>query len=73
MEVSKLNKKCVKSKLRDSASTLFKQVSKISEKNLSIEEVKALSNLVKNKGIVIQKADKGNNIVILNKSDMFLC
>ena len=73
MEVSKLNKKCVKSKLRDSASTLFKQVSKISEKNLSIEEVKALSNLVKNKGIVIQKADKGDNIVILNKSDMFLC
>ena len=73
MEVSKLNKKCVKSKLRDSASTLFKQVSKVSEKNLSIEEVKALSNLVKNKGIVIQKADKGNNIVILNKSDMFLC
>ena len=73
MEVSKLNKECVKSKLRDSASTSFKQVSKISEKNLSIEEVKALSNLVKNKGIVIQKADKGNNIVILNKSDIFLC
>ena len=43
--------------------------SKISEKNLSKEEVKALNNLVKNKDVVIQKADKGNNGVILNKSD----
>ena len=47
----------------------FKQVSTISEKNLSSEEVKAPNNLVKNKDIVIQKADKGNNIVILNKID----
>ena len=41
----------------------------ISEKNLSKEEVKALNNLVKNKDIVIQKADKGNSIVILNRND----
>ena len=38
-------------------------------KNLSREEVKALNNLVKNKDFVIQKAGKGNNIVILNRSD----
>ena len=69
LEVSNLNKECVKSRLRDSAYTSFKQVSKISEKNLSKEEVKALNNLVRNKDIVIQKADKGNNIVILNRSD----
>ena len=43
--------------------------SKISEENFSQEEVKALNNLVKNKDVVIQKADKGNNIVILNKGD----
>ena len=43
--------------------------SKISEKNLSKEEVKALNNLVKNKDIVIQKTDKGNNVIILNRSD----
>ena len=49
-EVSNLNKECVKSRLRDSAYTSFKQVSKISETNLS-------------------KEDKGNNIVILNRSD----
>ena len=67
--ISNLNKECVKSRLRDSAYTSFKQVSKISEKNLSNKEVKALNNLVKNKDIVIQKAGKGNNIVILNRSD----
>ena len=65
LEVSNLNK----SRLRDSACTSFKQVSKYSEKNVLKEEVKALNNLVKNKNIVIQKADKGNNIAILNRSD----
>ena len=69
LEVSNLNKECVKSRLRDSAYTSCKHVSKISEKNLSKEEVKALNNLVKTKDIVIQKADKDNNVVILNSSD----
>ena len=62
LEVSNLNKECVKRGLRDSAHTSFKQVSKISEKNLSKEEVKALNNLVKSKDIVIQKVDKSNNM-----------
>ena len=31
--------------------------------------MKALNNLVKNKYLVIQKANEGNNIVILNRSD----
>ena len=66
MKVSNLKKECAKGRLRDSAYTSFKLVSRISEKNLSKEEVKTLNNLVKNKDIVIQKADKGNNIVILN-------
>ena len=35
LEIINLDKECVKSRLRDSAYTLFKQVSKISEKNLS--------------------------------------
>ena len=51
--------------------TSFKQVFKISEKNLSKEEVRALNNLVKNKDIAIQKADKSNN-VILDRSD-YIC
>ena len=47
----------------------FKQVPKILEKNLSKEEVKARNNLVKIKNIAIQKANKVNNVVILNRSD----
>ena len=43
LEVSNLNKECVKSRLRDSAYTPLEQVSKISEESLSKEEVKAKS------------------------------
>ena len=68
LEVINLNNECVKSRRGYSAYT-FKQVSRISEKNLSKEEVKALNNLVENKDIVIQKTDKGNNVIILNRSD----
>ena len=45
---------------RESAYSSLEQVPKIPDKNLFI---------VKNKDLVIQKADKGNNIVILNRSD----
>ena len=68
LEVINLNNECVKSRLGDSAYT-FKQVSRISEKNISKEEVKALNNLVENKDFVIQKTDKGSNVIILNRSD----
>ena len=69
LDVSNLNKECVKSRLQNSAYTSFKQFSKISEKNLSKEEVKALNTLVNNNDTVIQKGDKGNNVVILDRSD----
>ena len=45
------DKECVKSRLRDSAYSSFKQVSRISDKNLSREDAKALNNLVKNKDL----------------------
>ena len=69
LDIDNFNKECVKSRLPDGAYSSFKQISKISNKNLSREEVKALNNLVKNKDLVIQKADKGNNIVIVNRSN----
>ena len=53
---SKLNKKFLKSRLRDSPYLSFKQVSKIFEKNLSTKKR-------------IQKAEKANNIVSFNRSD----
>ena len=66
---SSFDKECVKNRLRDCAYPPFKQVSKIFDKNLTDEEIKALKNLIENKDLVIQKADKGNTIVILNKKD----
>ena len=47
----------------------FKQVSRTSDKNISRQEVKALNSLVKNKDLIIQKAEIGNNIVIFNRKD----
>ena len=46
LDIGNFNKECVKSKLQDTAYLPFKQVSKISDKNLSRELVKALNNLV---------------------------
>ena len=66
------NEKFVKSRLRDYAYSSFKQVSKISEKNLLYEEIKALKNLSEYKYLVLQKAGKGNDIVVLNKNDYIL-
>ena len=39
------------------------------KKKNSKQKVKAFNNLVKNNNIIIQKVDKGNNIVILKGSD----
>ena len=44
-------------------------VLKISDKILSPKEIKALKNLIENKDLVIQKAGKGNTIVIPNKNN----
>ena len=37
--------------------------------NLSVDERKALEDLAKDKNIIISKADKGNSVVIQNKTD----
>ena len=39
------------------------------EQNLTKDEYKALKSLIKNENIIIQKSDKGNSVVILNKTD----
>ena len=68
MTLGKINLHCIL-KAVGVRHTSFKQVSKFSEENLSTEEVKALNSLVKIKDMLIQKAEKGNSIVILNRSD----
>ena len=39
------------------------------ELNITPDELKALKGLSSRKVFIIQKADKGNSVVILNKSD----
>ena len=38
-------------------------------RNLSKEEFTALQNLSKNKDLIIQKSDKGNSVVIVQRQD----
>ena len=44
-------------------------MSKNTDRNLSKEEQFAFSTLIKKKDFVIQKANKGNGVAILNKKD----
>ena len=64
LEVSNLSKEFIKSRLRDSGCSSYKDTSKPFEKNLLKAEFDALKILLKNKDIIVQKADKGNTVVI---------
>ena len=59
----------IKARLLDTALTSYQSFSRDREQpeNLTSSEFKALKRLSKNKDIVIQKADKGNTVVILDK------
>ena len=58
----------MKSKLLDSAFSLFDTIKKNKLKNNSSEtEWQASNSLLQNKDIIIQKAEKGNTIVVIDK------
>ena len=59
----------MKARLRDTALSSYESFSsdQSPSENLTASEFKVLRHLSKNKNIVIQKADKGNTIVILDK------
>ena len=57
----------VKTKVKDAALTSFRNYNVNLPVNLSDEEFKTLQNLSKNTNLVIQKSDKGNSVVILDK------
>ena len=57
----------VKTKTKETALSSFRKYNKNSQQNLSKEELAALTNLSKNKDIVIQKSDKGDSVVIVDK------
>ena len=69
LRVSNLDKEFIKSRLRDSAFSSYEDTGKTLEKNFSKEEFDALKILLRSKDIIVQKADKGNTIVILNRKD----
>ena len=53
----------------DCALTSFRDSGNINGDNLSLEEHLAQNNFLKTRNLAIQKADKGNIVVILNKND----
>ena len=59
----------IKARLLDTALTSYQNFSSDQDppENLTPSEFKALKRLSKNENIVIQKADKGNTVVILDR------
>ena len=57
----------VKTKIKETALSSFRQYNKNPQQNLSKEELAALTNLSKNKDFVIRKSDKSNSVVIVDK------
>ena len=57
----------VKTKTKETSLSSFRQYNKNPQQNLSKEELATLTNLIKNKDIIIQKTDKGNSVVIVDK------
>ena len=71
LDIPRTDRDFIQGRLRDCAFTSYRDVGKNIDRNLSKEHF-ALKNLVKNKDLVIQEADKGNTVVILNKNDYSL-
>ena len=69
LDIPRTDRDFIQGRLRDCAFTSYRDVGKNIDRNLSKEEHFALKNLVKNKDLIIQEADKGSTVVILNKID----
>ena len=69
LDIPRPDRDFIQGMLRDYAFTSHKDAGNNTDINLSKDEQFALSTLIKNKDVVIQKADKGNTVVILNKKD----
>ena len=68
-EIPSYDKEFICSRLRDCVITSFRDSGKINENNLSKKGHLALKIFIKNRDLIIQKADKGNTVFILNKND----
>ena len=68
-EIPSYDKEFMRSRVRNCAFTSVRDLSKINENNLSKKEQLALKDLIKSRDLVIQKADKGITVAILDKND----
>ena len=60
----------LKAKIKDCALSSFKSYKKrCAVSSLNKDEINALKTISKNNDLIIQKSDKGNSIVLINKSD----
>ena len=69
-EMPNEDKGFLKTRLKDSTFTSFWSYNYKSEINLTKNEPLPLNNLCNNKNTVIQKSDKGNSVVLLDKKQM---
>ena len=69
LSVTSEDRERFKAKLKNIALSSYKLLNDncICENNISSEELSSLKSLMRNKNIVIQKADEGNTVVILDK------
>ena len=68
LETSQLDREFLKSRLKDLTVSSFKTYnSPRKPNNLTPEEFESLLKLSKNKNAVIQKSDKGNSVVLIDK------
>ena len=68
-DVSKLNLDLLRIDLKRIAYSTFHKYNFLKELNLSKPEYDALKKLTSNEDIVIHKSDKGNSVVIVNRTD----
>ena len=59
----------VKAKTKEATLSSYRSYNNNVPQNLSKEEFTALQNLSKNKDLIIQKSDKGNSVVIVQRQD----
>ena len=66
-EIPNEEKELIKSRLKNSTFTSYRSYNYYSEISLTKNERLALNNVSNNKNIIIQKSDKGNRVVFLEK------
>ena len=69
LRISIFDLDCIKARLRDSAFSSYKEISKFMENNLPKAEFDALKSLIRNKELISQRADKDNTVLPLSRKE----